>query len=351
MQDELLEPALTRVEHRPVLGDMLLLHHRDLRVQATRDRFEIAVPDRHVEVHRLLLGRDDRERVKPAQGIHRVLVVVLADVVRRVAVLGEGGPAGHDLGEPVDHLFGFLSFEQLVQVGVPVEVIEVLEQAEVVGLLQIRVRFAAGQPGGEIHRLLLVAQCHLERRLLPGSEPVHDLLLLLDPPDLRQRRLHFRNVGVPGELVAEHHRLDLEAVHRDHPAPRVRINSQPVVRLHVRLRPVPHLIVQRNSLFLERIETHAPYSGSRQIRTIAAPPPVDGVTPSRQEGKSRGIGVGAGENKADRSEQYHEYRILGRPGEDENRAAARVPRPLPMQVFGRPSDEAAGPNGEPTPGG
>jgi hypothetical protein len=44
--------------------------------------------------------------------------------------------------------------------------------------------------------------------------------------------------AVPGELMAEQDRLDLDAVHRDDPAPRVRIGMVGIDRQNVQLTPV-----------------------------------------------------------------------------------------------------------------
>ncbi|MGQ0778266.1 MAG: hypothetical protein ACT4NY_28305 [Pseudonocardiales bacterium] len=59
-------------------------------------------------------------------------VVRLAHIVDRVPVVVAGGPTRHHLGELVDDLLRFAVLEQLVEVRVAVQVVEILQQAELV---------------------------------------------------------------------------------------------------------------------------------------------------------------------------------------------------------------------------
>src|SRR5690606_6834518 len=103
-------------------------------------------------------------------------------------VLHHRRAAGHDLGQRVGQLRRVPAVDQLVEVGVAVEVVEVLEQGEVERLLERRVGLAAGQPGREVDGDLLVADRRLERALVAGVEVVdHGPLLLVDAPGPRQR--------------------------------------------------------------------------------------------------------------------------------------------------------------------
>jgi hypothetical protein len=52
-------------------------------------------------------------------------------VVDRVPVLEDGRPAGCDLGEATGEIRGVAAIDQVVEVRVPVEVVEVFEQREV----------------------------------------------------------------------------------------------------------------------------------------------------------------------------------------------------------------------------
>jgi hypothetical protein len=69
--------------------------------------------------------------------------------------------------------------DHLVEVGVAVQVVEVLQDAELVRLLQIRVGLVAGDPAGEVDRDLLVGDGRLQDGGEAGQQPVDGLLLLL----------------------------------------------------------------------------------------------------------------------------------------------------------------------------
>jgi hypothetical protein len=69
--------------------------------------------------------------------------------------------------------------DHLVEVGVAVQVVEVLQDAELVRLLQIRVGLVAGDPAGEVDRDLLVGDGRLQDGGEAGQKPVDGLLLLL----------------------------------------------------------------------------------------------------------------------------------------------------------------------------
>jgi hypothetical protein len=182
VEDELLQPGVEWIEQRLVMRHVLFFDQRDLGVQATRDRLDPVRSVIHVEVHRLLLGGDDRHHVHARQRVDGVGFVVAPHVVMRVTMLHHRWAPRRDLGQLVGELGGVLAVQQLVQVGVPVEVVEVFQQREVECLFQHRVRFVTRQPGGQVHRDLLVADRRLERGLIAGVEPVHDLLLLgVDP--------------------------------------------------------------------------------------------------------------------------------------------------------------------------
>ena len=60
--------------------------------------------------------------------------------------------------------------EQVVEVGVAVEVVEVLQQREVQGLPQHGIGLVARQPRSQVHGYLFVAERGLQRRLLARVE-------------------------------------------------------------------------------------------------------------------------------------------------------------------------------------
>src|SRR3954470_24696553 len=125
--DELLPPRLSRVDQGLVVGDVLLLDQPDLLVQLAGDRLHVLGADVQVEVHGLLLGRHDGQRVQPGERVDRRTVVGLAHVVGRVPVVELGRPSRHHLRESLDDRLRLAVLDHLVEVGVAVQVVEVLQ--------------------------------------------------------------------------------------------------------------------------------------------------------------------------------------------------------------------------------
>ena len=251
------EPRVERVEQRLVVGDVLLFDEGDLGVEATGDRLDPVGPVVHVEVHGLLLGRHDGHDVHAGQRVNGVGLEVRPDLVVGVAVLGHRRAARRDLGQVLGDLVGAAPVQQVVEVAVAVQVVEVLEQGEVEGLVHHRVGLVSGEPGRQVDRHLLVADRGLEGALVAGVEPVDGLLLLgVDPAVGGEGPLQLEVVGVSGELVGEQDRLDLDPVHEDHPRAGVGVDGVLFVRRDVELGPVAELLLDGDSRLLEGVERH-----------------------------------------------------------------------------------------------
>ena len=198
------------------MGHVLLLHHADLGVQPPAPVGGVKIADVHIIVHRLLLRR--RDDVHMQLGHQRGLFALdgLFDRVRRPAVVGDGGPGGHDLGVPAHQLLGMDAPVHLQQVGVAVQVVKVLQKGKVQRLLDLPVRLALGHAGGQVHGQLLVADGVLQQCLVQRFQRGDVLLLLLFLP-AQQGQLPPQIVvlAVAVELVAEPNRLELGAVHQD----------------------------------------------------------------------------------------------------------------------------------------
>src|SRR5690606_29608248 len=185
-------------------------------------------------------------------------VVRVAHVVVRVPVLHHRGPAGHHLGQLVDHLLGLAPLDHLEQVGVAVEVVEVLQHPELVRLLQVRVRFHPRHPRGEVHGDLLVRDRGLQRAGDPREQPVdHPLLLRLQVAQQGELPARVRVGALPRQVVVEEDRLGLDAVHGDHPATGVGGGLVRVGGAHVELTPVADLVVERDALVFQGVEHDA----------------------------------------------------------------------------------------------
>ncbi len=285
-----LPPALARVDQRLVVGDVLLLDHPDLLVELPGDRLHGGRADVHVEVHRLLLGRHDRQGVQFGDRRRAGAVVGLAHVVDGVAMMQVRRPARHHLGHPVDDLLRLAVLDHLVQVGVAVEMVEVLQHAELVGLLEVGVRLHPRHPRGQVDRHLLVGDRGLQHRGHSGQQPVDHLLLLrLDVAHPGQLLLDLRVRAVAGQVVAEHDRLHLDPVHRDDPAPGVGIGVVGIDRDDVQLTPVAQLLVQRDAPLPQRVEghVHALLRARPECRGPPAYPRLPGATSGRPRRKLR----------------------------------------------------------------
>ena len=175
-------------------------------------------------------------------------------------MVGDGGPAGHDLGVAAHKGLGMRPVVELHQVGVAVKVVEVLQQGEVQRLLHIGIVLALGQHGRQVHGQLLVAQGVLQDRLVRGLQRRHQLLLLLLQA-AQQGNLAAQLVvgGVPGELVAVPDRLEFRAVHQDHPRAGVGIHRPAVVGQRRQLTPVHDQVLQLAGLQVKWIHFQAPF--------------------------------------------------------------------------------------------
>ncbi len=168
-----------------------------------------------------------------------------------------GRPGRHHVGAPLQDLVRVLAVDEVEQLRVAIEVVEVLQQPEVEGLLDVRVRLGAREIGGELDGDLLVADGGLEHGLVRGVEPVHGVLLLvLDPAQGRQRRLEVGVVGHARERVREDARLVLDAVHEDDPAPRERVDVLFAIGRECDVLPRSDLPLDRDAALFERIHRH-----------------------------------------------------------------------------------------------
>ena len=113
------------------------------------------------------------------------------------------GRAGKHVRAALEDLVRVLAVDQVEQLAVAVEVVEVLEQPEVEGLLDVRVRLGAREVGRQLDRDLLEPDGGLEHALVGRIQPVDGVLLLvLDAPERREHRLEVRIVATRGRTRA-----------------------------------------------------------------------------------------------------------------------------------------------------
>jgi hypothetical protein len=167
------------------------------------------------------------------------------------------GPSGQDVGAALEDLVRILAVDQIEELAVPVEVVEVLQQPEVEGGLDVGVGLGAGQVRRQLDGHLLEADRRLQHALVRGIEPVDGVLLLvLDAPDGGQPALQGGVVADARKAVREHARLVLDAVHEDHAAARERVDLLFAVGGHGHLRVRSELLLDRYASFTKRIHSH-----------------------------------------------------------------------------------------------
>ena len=165
----------------PVPRDVLFLDHGDLVEELPPERRRIEIRDVHIEVHRLLFRRRDDIDGELGLEIAQIPVEIEVDVVEGMTVLRDGGAAGHDLGIIAHEAGGIAALFQLHEIGIAVEMIEVLEEREVELLFHIAVLLVHGEIGGEVDGKLLIADGVLQNALVGGLQPRDALLLQLFP--------------------------------------------------------------------------------------------------------------------------------------------------------------------------
>ena len=148
-----------------------------------------------------------------------------------------------------------LALEPVEQCGKSVQMVEIFQHAEAIGLRQIVVRFLLRDGGGDLDRRLLVAERDFQRRMVGAQQPVdHRRLMLLDAAYLGQRHAQVRAVA-RGEMLEALGFL-LDAVHQDHAYARERIVVELADWLARHFAPSEFLLVQRGAATAEGIECH-----------------------------------------------------------------------------------------------
>ena len=239
VDQQVFQPGQPGVEQAAVLRYVLLLHHPDLLIEAAAGLLGPEGGGVHIIVHGLLLGGgddvgrqqvDDR-RLRRQHGP--------ADGVEGVAVMGDGRPSRHDLGVAAHQVLGFFAGGGVQIVGVPVEVVKVLQQGKVERALDVGAAHPLRQMGGQVDRQLLVADGVFQGGLVGGFQVGQQFLLLLFAA-AQQSQLTAQLV-VPHaarELMAEPDVLELGAVHQDDAGACVRVGLPLVVGPGPELFPV-----------------------------------------------------------------------------------------------------------------
>ena len=239
VHQQVFQPGHAGVQQTAVLGDVLLLHHADLLVQAAAGLLGPEGRGVHIIVHGLLLGRRDDVGRQQVDGHGGVAGHGVADGVIRVAVVGDGRPPRHDLGVAAHQILRLFAAGGVQIIGVAVQVVEVLQQGKVQRALDVQTVHPLGQMGGQVHRQLLVADGVFQRRLIRRLEVGQQLLLLLFAA-AEQRQLAAQLVvrAAAGELMPKPDVFKLGAGHQDHPRAGIRVHRVLIVGFDPQFFPV-----------------------------------------------------------------------------------------------------------------
>ncbi len=242
--------ALARVGQRAVLGHVLLFHRGDFGIQLARQRVGEQRADVHVVVVGLVFRAGDKRRVDLGNERGGVLLVVVADVVFRMTMVLRCFPPGHDIGIALQDVVGILALEAIEHRRVAVQVIEVFQQAEAIGLRLVGVGLILRHGRGHLDGHLFVGDGGFQRRVVDADQPVdHGRLVLLDAADLGQRQAQL--LVEARNAVLEAQGVGLHAVHEDDAHTGKRIVIEFADRLAGHFLPCELLLLQWRAFVIE----------------------------------------------------------------------------------------------------
>jgi len=142
------QPGGIRVHKIFVLRNVLFLHQRDLFIQTPRHLVGREVGYVHIIIHGLLFRRRDDHGVQHGLLIRRFGIDAPPHVILGKPVMRNCRPRGHDLRVSADQPFRLYALFHFQQVGISVQVIEILQKREVERFLHVAVALALGKLRG-----------------------------------------------------------------------------------------------------------------------------------------------------------------------------------------------------------
>ena len=241
------------------MGDVLLLDEGDFLVQPPPHIGQRKICHVHIIVHRLLFRRGNGHRRQHRPHVRRLIADDSAHVVDRIAVVRDRRPSGHNLRVAPHQLFRIDALLALQKVGVPVKVVEILEQGKIERLFHIAVLFLARQLRRQIHRQLFVGNGVFENGFVGGLQQGELLLLLFfDKAGQCQLAAQIVVVGVAGKLMGEPIRFKFRAVGQNDPRLGIGIDRPFIVRPGIELPPVLKCLVNGTRSFRKRVHIVTP---------------------------------------------------------------------------------------------
>src|SRR3546814_3546585 len=93
-------------------------------------------------------------------------------------MLEYGGAARQYFGQVASNVLRFAALaHQVHEIGVPIEVVIILQQGEFIDLLEIRIGLVPRQPTGQVDRHLFVSNSVRNNAFIAGDQPIDGLLL------------------------------------------------------------------------------------------------------------------------------------------------------------------------------
>src|SRR5690606_10266326 len=127
VQQPLFQRRFVRVDDGAVLGDVLLFDGGNLRVSGAGHRVRKGGTDVHVVIPGLVFTGHDGEGVHLGDGRGRLAIVVIAQVVFRMAVFIGSGSAGDDVRVALQDVVGVSAFNPIHERRVAVRVVAVFQ--------------------------------------------------------------------------------------------------------------------------------------------------------------------------------------------------------------------------------
>ena len=203
----------------------------------------------HIEIHGLLFRRrDDADAQLRIQRCGSA-VNMLFDGVHGIAVVRDGGTSGHDFRVMPHQILCMHAGFHIQEICITIQVIKILQQGEVQRAFDVCVRFPLGEPGGQIHRQLFVADGMLQNGFIRGFEQADEFLLLLFlTPDNGQFPANVVVVAMAGKLMQEPVGFKFRAVHQNDAGARIGIHRVLVVWLGIHAVPIQEQAFQTDGL-------------------------------------------------------------------------------------------------------
>lgn len=166
MDQPFFQETLVGILQRAVLGHVLFLDRGNLGIQLASQRVGEGRADVHVVVVSLVLGGRDHRRMDLGDQCRALALVAVAQIVLGRAMVLGGRAAGNDVGVALQNVVGILAFETVEHRRVAIEMIEVFQQSESVGLRLIGIRLVLRHGSGHFDGDLFIGHRGFQRRVV-----------------------------------------------------------------------------------------------------------------------------------------------------------------------------------------